>query len=149
VIARGLGASVAADGFSRPYVMAACYASWLYGMLGLLLVHRALVRFGGSRSRRRPGPRRRSSGHPLLYYVTLGPGFSHAVSLFVIALLLWLTLRYRGHELTLGRAALLGAPEAWPRSCASRTACSSPCPPSSSRSTAFGTALPATWPAWP
>ena len=111
VIARGLGASsVAADGFSRPYVMAACYASWLYGMLGLLLVHRALVRFGGFAE---PAAAWATAallwGTPLLYYVTLGPGFSHAVSLFVIALLLWLTLRYRGHELTLGRAALLGA----------------------------------------
>jgi hypothetical protein len=110
VVARALGASVAADGFSRPYVTAVCYASWAYGMAGLLLLHRALVRLGGFAE---PAAAWATAsvlwGTPLLYYVTLGPGFSHAVSLFVIALLLWLTLRYRGEELTLARAALLGA----------------------------------------
>jgi len=110
VVARALGASVAADGFSRPYVIAVCYASWAYGMAALLLMHRALVRFGGFAE---PAPAWATAAvlwaTPLLYYVTLGPGFSHAVSLFVISLLLWLTLRDRGHALTLGRAALLGA----------------------------------------
>jgi hypothetical protein len=105
-----VGATAAADGFSPPYVMAACYASWAYGMAGLLLLHRALARFGGFGE---PAPAWATAavlwGTPLLYYVTLGPGFSHAVSLFVITLLLWLTLRYRGEELTLARAALLGA----------------------------------------
>jgi len=110
VTARALGAAVAADGFSRPYVMAVCYASWIYGMAALLLLHRALVRFGGFAE---PAAAWATAavlwGTPLLYYVTLGPGFSHAVSLFVITLLLWLTLRYRGEELTLGRAAAVGA----------------------------------------
>jgi hypothetical protein len=32
-------------------------------------------------------------GTPVLYYMTLAPGFSHACSLFAVALLLWLTLR--------------------------------------------------------
>jgi hypothetical protein len=90
--------------------MAVCYASWAYGMAGLLLLHRALVRRGGFPE---PAPSWATAavlwGTPLLYYVTLGPGFSHAVSLFVISLLLWLTLRDRGPELTLGRAAVLGA----------------------------------------
>jgi hypothetical protein len=107
--ARALGATVAADGFTRPYVMAACYASWAYGMAGLLLLHRALVRFGGFAE---PAAAWATAavlwGTPLLYYVTLGPGFSHAVSLFVITLLLFLTLRFRG-EVTVGRAAVLGA----------------------------------------
>jgi hypothetical protein len=109
VVARALGASVAADGFSPPYVMAVCYASWAYGMAALLLLHRTLVRGGFTE----PAPAWATAavlwGTPLLYYVTLGPGFSHAVSLFVISLLLWLTLRDRGHELTFARAAVLGA----------------------------------------
>lgn len=110
VVARTLGASVAADGFSPPYVMAVCYASWAYGMVALLLLHRALVRFGGFAE---PAPSWATAavlwGTPLLYYVTLGPGFSHAVSLLVITLLVWLTLRFRGDELTFARAAALGA----------------------------------------
>jgi hypothetical protein len=110
LVARALGAPVAADGFSRPYVMAVCYASWAYGIAALLLLHRALVRFGGF-----PDPAAAGAtaavlwGTPLLYYVTLGPGFSHAVSLFVITLLLWLTLRFRNDGLTAGRAVALGA----------------------------------------
>jgi hypothetical protein len=79
-------------------------------MAALLLLHRTLVRFGEFAE---PAAAWTTAavlwGTPLLYYVTLGPGFSHAVSLFVISLLLWLTLRARGHELTFGRAALLGA----------------------------------------
>jgi hypothetical protein len=56
-------------------------------MAALLLLHRALVRFGGFAE---PAPAWATAavlwGTPLLYYVTLGPGFSHAVSLFVISL---------------------------------------------------------------
>ena len=110
LVARALGAAVASDGFSRPYVMAACYASWAYGMAALVLLHRALVRFGGFAE---PAAAWATAavlwGTPVLYYVTLGPGFSHAVSLFVIALLLGLTLRFRSEGLTIGRAAGLGA----------------------------------------
>ena len=53
------------------------------GLLGLLLLHDALVRFGGfAGAGRRPGRGRAcGSGTPLLYYVTIAPGFSHAVSL--------------------------------------------------------------------
>ena len=110
LVARALGAPLAADGFSRPYVLAVCYASWAYGMAALLLLHRALAHFGGF-----PEPAAAWAtaavlwGTPLLYYVTLGPGFSHAVSLFVITLLLWLTLRLRGEGFTAGRAMVLGA----------------------------------------
>ena len=54
--------------------------------------------------------RRRSGARPLLYYMTLAPGFSHAVSLFAVSLLLWLTLRYaRATDAPLGRGALVGA----------------------------------------
>ena len=97
VLARTAGAGVAADGFSAPYVAAACYASWLYGGLGLLLAHDALRRFGGAHER--------DAGwavaavlwaSPLLYYMTIAPGFSHAVSVFVVAALLWGSLWARG-----------------------------------------------------
>ena len=92
--ARAGGAHVAADGFSFPYVAAACYASALYGLAGLLLVHDALRTHG-----RIPEPAATLAvaglwlGTPLLYYMTLAPAFSHAPGVFAVALLLWLSLR--------------------------------------------------------
>lgn len=92
--ARALGAEIAADGYSAPYLAAVGYASALYGFLGLLLIHDALRRFGAF-----PEPAASLSvavvwlGTPALYYMTLAPGFSHAGSLFAVSLLLWLWLR--------------------------------------------------------
>jgi len=93
---RGLGSAVAADGFSLPYAAAACYASAVYGFLGLLLVHGSLIRFGGFA----PGAATAAVaalwlGTPVLYYMTLAPAFSHAASLFMVALVIWLWLRAR------------------------------------------------------
>src|SRR5438128_1313171 len=92
--ARALGAHVAADGFSFPYVAAVCYASALYGLAGLLLVHDALRGPGGLPE---PAATLAVAGlwlaTPLLYYMTLAPAFSHAAGVFAVALLLWLTLR--------------------------------------------------------
>jgi hypothetical protein len=94
LVARAAGAHVAADGFSFPYVAAACYASALYGLAGLLLVHDALRAHGGI-----PEPAATLAvagpwlGTPLLYYMTLAPAFSHAAGVFAVALLLWLSLR--------------------------------------------------------
>jgi hypothetical protein len=94
--ARAAGSAVAADGFSAPYVAAACYASWLYGGLGLLIVHQTLRRFAGADET--------AAGwataallwaSPLLYYMTIAPGFSHATSVFAIAALVWATLAAR------------------------------------------------------
>lgn len=90
--ARALGAGVPADGFSRPYQAAACYASAVYGWLGLLLLHAVL-------RRRFAEPEAAWAvtavwlASPLLYYMTLAPGFSHASSVFAVSLLLWLSLR--------------------------------------------------------
>ncbi len=95
--ARALGSSAQADGFSAPYVAAACYASWLYGGLGLLLARDALRRFGGVDDRDAGWA---AAGvlwaTPLLYYVTLAPGFSHAVSVFAVTALVWASLWARG-----------------------------------------------------
>lgn len=92
--ARALGAGVTADGLSRPYQAAACYASAAYGWLGLLLLHAVL-------RRRFAEPEAAWAvaavwlASPLLYYMTLAPGFSHASSVFAVSLLLWLSLRAR------------------------------------------------------
>jgi hypothetical protein len=101
--ARALGSTVAADGLSAPYVAAACYASVLYGFLGLLLAHDALRRFGAFLE-----PAASWSvaalwlATPVLYYMTLAPGFSHAASLFAVSLMLWLWLRARVGDTLLG-----------------------------------------------
>ncbi len=94
LVARAFGASVAADGLSQPYIAAACYASALYGCLGLLLLHDLLARHA------RVGERAATwsvvavtFGSPVLYYLTVAPAFSHASSLFAVSLLLWLWLR--------------------------------------------------------
>jgi hypothetical protein len=96
LLARAAGSSVPADGFAAPYVAAACYASWLYGGLGLLVIHDALRRFAAIDDV--------ASGwataallwaSPLLYYMTIAPGFSHATSVFAVAALVWLTLHAR------------------------------------------------------
>ncbi len=92
LVAHALGSSVLADGFSLPYQAAACYGSSLYGFVGLLLLHDVL--------RRRfvePAASWATAGvwlaSPLLYYMSLAPGFSHANSVFAVSLLLWLALR--------------------------------------------------------
>jgi hypothetical protein len=95
--ARALGAHVAADGYSLPYIAAVCYASALYGLLGLLLIHATLRGPGGMGE-----PAATMSvvglwlGTPLLYYMTLAPAFSHAPGVFAVALLVWLSLRAAG-----------------------------------------------------
>jgi hypothetical protein len=94
--ARFFGADVAADGFSWPYAAAACYASALYGFLGLLLIHDALVRFGGfGDAAAALSVAALWLGTPVLYYMTVAPAFSHAAALFAVALLVWLWLRAR------------------------------------------------------
>ncbi|HEY2941129.1 MAG TPA: hypothetical protein VGN09_01725 [Vicinamibacteria bacterium] len=99
--ARALGSGVAADGFSFPYVAAVCYASVLYGLAGLLLVHDTLRAHG-----RMPAPAATLAvaalwlGTPLLYYMTLAPAFSHASGVFAVALLVWLSLRAAARPLS-------------------------------------------------
>lgn len=90
-----LGMGVERDGFSRPYVAAACYASALYGFLGLLLAWDTLRRSGSSEPAATWTTAALWFGTPVLYYMTLAPGFSHACSLFAVALLLWLWTRAR------------------------------------------------------
>jgi hypothetical protein len=107
--ARALGASVPADGFSAPYVAAACYASWIYGGLGLLLIHDALRRFAGTRdSDAAAATLALLFASPLLYYMTIAPAFSHATSVFAVAALVWTTLDARARRGGLARWAVVG-----------------------------------------
>jgi hypothetical protein len=101
---RALGAAVPADGFSWPYLAAVCYGSALYGFAGLLLVHDALVRFGGFEDAAATlATVALWLGTPVLYYMTLAPAFAHATSLFAVSLLVWAWLRARAR----GQAARL------------------------------------------
>jgi hypothetical protein len=109
--AQALGAKVSPDGLSRPYEAAVCYASALYGIAGLFLVHDALSRFGRFAE---PAASWATAalwlGSPVLYYLVVAPGFAHAVGLFVVALLFWLFLRSFEHGgPSLGEAFALGA----------------------------------------
>jgi len=110
-LAQWLGMRVAADGLSRPYEASACYASALYGLLGLLLIHDTLRRWGGfDASTATHSVVALWLGSPVVYYMTIAPVFSHACSLFVVALLLWLWLRTRAAaDASVWRWCLVGA----------------------------------------
>jgi len=98
LVARGFGAGVLADGFSWPYLAAVSFASALYAFLGLLLIHDALRRHGRFAE---PVATWTVAGlwlaTPVLYYMTIAPGFGRAPSLFAVSLLVWLFLRLAGH----------------------------------------------------
>lgn len=88
LLARALGAPVEADGLSRPYILAVCYASVLYAFAGLLLSYRLCRRFF---------PPFASAlavavvwlATPAFFYSHASPPWSHSVSLFAIALLVY------------------------------------------------------------
>lgn len=89
---RALGAPVAVDGFSRPYLAAVTYGSVVYGFLAICLSIFCARRLVGA-------------GHlaglvmwvgtPILFYMYLAAGFAHACSAFAVALFvgLWLVVR--------------------------------------------------------
>ena len=97
LVARTLAAAgwpVAVDGFSRPYLAAVTYGSAFYGFLGVWLSVVAARRIVGQ-------------GHlaallvwlgtPLLFYMYVAPGMSHANSAFAVAafVVAWLRIRER------------------------------------------------------
>jgi hypothetical protein len=88
LLARALGSSVAADGFSAPYRIAMAFATALYGFLGMLLSFRLARQYAGEYC---------SFlatiaiwwGSSLPVYMYFNPSWSHAHSAFVVALFLW------------------------------------------------------------
>jgi hypothetical protein len=101
-LARAAGSTVAADGYSPPYISAVCIGSAVYGLLALLLAwcaaRRALDAAGLPKgphawlAATATGP-----GTPLLFYMYVAPGFAHATSAFAVAafVLAWLVVRDR------------------------------------------------------
>jgi hypothetical protein len=102
LVARVTGAP--ADGFSHPYIAAVAYGSAVYGALALALSAAIARRFAG---RGAAAAFAVLLGTPLIFYMYVAPGFSHACSAFAVAVFLWVWLRIRDRW-TMGGAALLG-----------------------------------------
>jgi hypothetical protein len=93
-MARARGATIPADGFSRPYLAAVAYGSAVYGFLAVLL--------SANLARRLTGNGDLASavvwiGTPLLFYTHLAPGMAHACSAFAVAafVVAWISVRER------------------------------------------------------
>ncbi len=91
-VARGRGGEIDADGFSQPYLTAVAYGSAFYGFVAVLLSIGAARRVTGSGLA--PGLAI-WAGSPLLFYMYVAPGYSHACSAFAVALFvsIWLHVR--------------------------------------------------------
>jgi len=85
LLANALGAPIAADGLSRPYLQAVCYTSTAYAFAGLLLSYRLCRRFFS------PFASALSVAliwlaTPAFFYSHANPPWSHSASLFAVAL---------------------------------------------------------------
>ena len=91
------------DGFSQPYISAVTIGSACYGFLALLLTHAVVRRVVGA-------PTLATVlvwvATPLVFYMYIAPGFSHAASAFAVSLFLWLWLGVRTRWTPAGAAAL-------------------------------------------
>src|SRR5688572_1600897 len=94
-VARAMGVPVAADGYSTPYIASVVYASALYGFLGLALSAYAAARVIGDGASAAAAALAVWLGTPVLFYMYLAPGFSHACSAFAVAafVVIWLHVR--------------------------------------------------------
>jgi hypothetical protein len=88
LLARALGSSVAADGFSAPYRITMAVATAFYGFLGLLLAFRLARQYVAERwALLATLAIWWASSLPV--YMYFNPSWSHAHSAFVVALFLW------------------------------------------------------------
>jgi hypothetical protein len=88
LLARALGSSVAADGFSAPYRITMALATAFYGFLGLLLAFRLARQYVEERwALLATLSIWWASSLPV--YMYFNPSWSHAHSAFVVALFLW------------------------------------------------------------
>ena len=88
LLARALGSSVAADGFSAPYRITMALATAFYGFLGLLLAFRLARQYVEERwALLATLAIWWASSLPV--YMYFNPSWSHAHSAFVVALFLW------------------------------------------------------------
>ena len=107
LLARALGATgYAADGLSRPYILAVCYASTAYALAGLLLCYRLCRRFFSALASALAVAVVWLST-PAFFYSHASPPWSHSTSLFAVALLVTVWHDTRGRR-TVGQFLLLG-----------------------------------------
>jgi hypothetical protein len=94
LLANGLGANIAADGFSRPYVLTMALATAAYGFAGLMLAFDLARQYADERWAflATAGI---WLGSSLPVYMYFNPSWSHAQSAFAVALFLWFWHRTR------------------------------------------------------
>ncbi len=88
LVANALGASIPANGYSQPYIVAICLTSYALGCIGLLLSYSLARRYFD------PWVAALSVvtmwlATPLIFYTVVAPPWSHATSLFAVTLFLW------------------------------------------------------------
>ena len=106
LLARALGSSIAADGFSAPYRIAMALATAIYGFLGLLLAFRLARKYVHERwALFATIAIWWASSLPV--YMYFNPSWSHAHSAFAVALFLWYWHRTRSSR-SLAQWVLLG-----------------------------------------
>ncbi len=106
LLADHLGAHVAADGYSRPYLLAMAFTTACYGFLSLLLAFRVARKYFDDQWAffATLGIWMASS---LPIYMYFNPSWSHALSAFSVALFIWYWERTRLQR-TAGQWAILG-----------------------------------------
>jgi hypothetical protein len=107
IAARAVGSEVPRDGYSWPYVWAVCVGSLFWGSLGLALCYLSARRFYGRVASQLAVLALWFAGS-LIFYLYITPPMAHANSMFAVALFLWLWLRDRGPNRSVGSWALLG-----------------------------------------
>jgi hypothetical protein len=102
------GAGISRDGYSQPYIAAVCYASALYGLLGLLLTLRLARRYASDWAATL-ATITIWLATPLFWYMFIHMPWSHAPGLFAVALFLtvWQQTRSPGPVTTRGWRAWL------------------------------------------
>lgn len=91
-IRRAFGSEVPADGYSRPYLRAVTLGSAFYGFLAICIAIVTARRLVGEAH---PAGLAIWLGTPLLHYMYIAPGFSHACGAFAAALFVAVWLRVR------------------------------------------------------
>ena len=92
-LAQLAGSTVAADGYSQPYLAATAYASAFYGAVALVLGAAMARRFTGDWVR--TAAVATFAGTPIVFYMYVMPHMSHACSAFAVAVFVWTWLRVR------------------------------------------------------
>jgi hypothetical protein len=107
VLADALGAGIPRDGYSRPYLMAACSMSALYSLIGLQLTYRLARRYAGDAAATL-ATLTVFLASPLVFYTYIAMPWSHANGFFLFALFLTVWARGRDGERGMGTWLLLG-----------------------------------------